>query len=312
MAPIETSPAGTARAGFRCAGPDCRGELRPEHQSHVCAACGKTYGYYLSRPCFTAPAASERPGGPCKVTRLNRRLNKLEALYSHSFFHPSFFKNLRVDGFIKKYAPRMRGPVVEIGSGDRKRRKFFGDRYVAVDYPGTQSSLPDSALPDFWADVHHLPLADASADALCSVFMLEHVKDPARAVAEMARVLKPGGHLLLVGPGDLCMTHGDPHHFFNPTRYGYYRLFGASGLKVIEEMRPIRTVNTVLEIVFNKIVRNSFYNKNVFTKLLQVALVALSLPIVPVLALLSRLLDKLIPDDRRGYSAICFFLTKTG
>lgn len=38
-----------------------------------------------------------------------------------------------------------------------------------------------------------LPFPDASFDAVCAMDFLEHVEEPARAVAEMARVLKPGG-----------------------------------------------------------------------------------------------------------------------
>lgn len=43
------------------------------------------------------------------------------------------------------------------------------------------------------ADVHHLPVATAVADAVVTVWVLHVVAHPARLVAEVARVLKPGG-----------------------------------------------------------------------------------------------------------------------
>ncbi len=43
-----------------------------------------------------------------------------------------------------------------------------------------------------------LPIDDAALDAAACVLVLHHVPDPARALAEAARVLKPGGPLLLV------------------------------------------------------------------------------------------------------------------
>ncbi len=43
------------------------------------------------------------------------------------------------------------------------------------------------------ADVHELPFADASFDAVFAHAMLQHVREPLRALAEMYRVLKPGG-----------------------------------------------------------------------------------------------------------------------
>ena len=43
----------------------------------------------------------------------------------------------------------------------------------------------------------HLPLADASIDAVLSFWSLNHCADPARVMAEIARVLRPGGRVLI-------------------------------------------------------------------------------------------------------------------
>lgn len=43
------------------------------------------------------------------------------------------------------------------------------------------------------ADAYQLPFADASFDVVCALDFLEHVEDPARAIKEFSRVLKPGG-----------------------------------------------------------------------------------------------------------------------
>ena len=47
------------------------------------------------------------------------------------------------------------------------------------------------------ADAQALPFADASFDLLFSCECLEHLPDPARALKEMTRVLRPGGQLVL-------------------------------------------------------------------------------------------------------------------
>jgi arsenite methyltransferase len=50
------------------------------------------------------------------------------------------------------------------------------------------------------ADAQRLPLRDQTVDAVVSVAVLQLVPDPATALAEMARVLRPGGRLAVMVP----------------------------------------------------------------------------------------------------------------
>ena len=49
----------------------------------------------------------------------------------------------------------------------------------------------------------HLPFADASFDIVVSVWVLEHLETPENVFAEVARVLKPGGHFVFLTPNAL-------------------------------------------------------------------------------------------------------------
>jgi SAM-dependent methyltransferase len=49
-------------------------------------------------------------------------------------------------------------------------------------------------------DVQRLPFADASFDAVLASHVMEHLPQPELAMAEVARVLRPGGRFLLLTP----------------------------------------------------------------------------------------------------------------
>jgi hypothetical protein len=73
-------------------------------------------------------------------------------------------------------------------------------------------------------DVHRLPFADASLGGAMALNVFEHLEDPERAAAELRRVVRPGG-LVLVQTAFLQPLHADPYHFYNATETGVRRWF---------------------------------------------------------------------------------------
>lgn len=117
--------------------------------------------------------------------------------------------------------------VLDYGCADQPYRSFFADdvEVVAADLPGN----PVATL--------HLeaggtvPAADASFDAVVSTQVLEHVSDPALYLAECARVLRPGGRLLLSTHGTYYF-HPDPVDYWRWTCQGLRRVVAEAGLEV--------------------------------------------------------------------------------
>ncbi len=94
-----------------------------------------------------------------------------------------------------------------------------------------------SAPPDVWASAVKLPCRDASFDTVFSSQVLEHVPEPAEMMAEMSRVLKPGGRLILTAP-HIWGIHEEPHDYFRFTQYGLAHLTRKAGLEALS-VRPM-------------------------------------------------------------------------
>jgi SAM-dependent methyltransferase len=114
-------------------------------------------------------------------------------------------------------AERPGGAVLVLGAGEAGLAQAHGLDLLFSD-------VAMGPLTQVVIDAHDIPFADASFDAVIAVAMLEHVLDPAACVAEMARVLKPGGLVYAVTP--FCQqVHMGCYDFTRFTALGHRRLF---------------------------------------------------------------------------------------
>lgn len=108
------------------------------------------------------------------------------------------------------------GLLLDVGGGNRQ---VDDPRYINLDYA-------EYVEPDLIGDATKLPLRDESIDAVYSTGVFEHINDPAKAGAEVARVLKPGGKAL-IGWAFMQPIHSEGQHFYNATPWGVERAFAA-------------------------------------------------------------------------------------
>ena len=91
-------------------------------------------------------------------------------------------------------APELRGPVLDVGCGEGRLAANLGPgvRWVGVDSSPAQVAV-NPHRPVVLADMRALPFRDRSFAEVLHLWCLYHLDDPVEAVAEAARVLRPGG-----------------------------------------------------------------------------------------------------------------------
>jgi 2-polyprenyl-6-hydroxyphenyl methylase/3-demethylubiquinone-9 3-methyltransferase len=91
--------------------------------------------------------------------------------------------------------------LVDLGCGGgllSPHARRLGYRHVGIDLSPTALRVARAhGVHAVRADVLRLPVSDGVADVVSAGEILEHVTDPATAVAEACRVLRPGGRLVI-------------------------------------------------------------------------------------------------------------------
>ncbi|HEX8639654.1 MAG TPA: class I SAM-dependent methyltransferase [Allosphingosinicella sp.] len=78
-----------------------------------------------------------------------------------------------------------------------------------------------------------LPFADGSFDTILLSDVLEHLPDPRHCWSEAARLLAPGGKLILNVPF-YYQVHEEPHDYFRYTEFALRRFAADAGFDVVE------------------------------------------------------------------------------
>lgn len=124
------------------------------------------------------------------------------------------------------------GTVVDLGCGTGRFQHHAGSiatAYIGVDvvrHPGLGS---DVTFVQADLDREPVPLGDGRADIVAAIETVEHLENPRRLLREAARILRPGGTLVVTTPNQLsllcllCLIFKGEFAAFQDTSYPAHR-----------------------------------------------------------------------------------------
>jgi 2-polyprenyl-3-methyl-5-hydroxy-6-metoxy-1,4-benzoquinol methylase len=127
--------------------------------------------------------------------------------------------------------------VLDAGAGEGRFSEYFRHtHYVPLDLAVGDETWNYGRI-QAQADLQRLPIRSEAFDGVVCTQVLEHVCEPAVVVSELARVLKPDGHLYLSAPQG-WHQHQKPYDFFRFTSFALRAMFERAGLDV-DFIRPM-------------------------------------------------------------------------
>lgn len=149
---------------------------------------------------------------------------------------------LQLDAFVAGQATNVR--ILDLGCAGGPYATHFPNR-VGFD-------VEQRAGVDVVGDAHHLPFEDDSFDIILCSEVLEHLHSPHIAIAEMQRVLKKGGKLILT-TRFLFPIHDAPHDYYRYTRHGLEHLFKNWKIEtLVEEKQSLQSLGPLLQAFANE------------------------------------------------------------
>lgn len=219
--------------------------------------------------------------------------------------HPQFIIKHHAQLAVVLAKKHIHGNLLDIGCGTMSYKKHiepFVDKYTGLDYPLTSKNYKSDIKPDVFGDARSIPLKSNSFDSVLMLQVLEHIDNPVIALKEAYRVLKKGKYFILSVPF-MYPIHDEPNDFFRYTQFALRKLLISSNFEVL----GIYTRGSFLEFWLQSLVvslfkttQNLLESKLTFSRLLQLLLFAILLPIylpinlaaITVIPLLERLFTK--------------------
>lgn len=162
------------------------------------------------------------------------------------FTNPFYFARKGLAKGISKFSRHLSGNLLDVGCGSQPYREMFN----VEDYTGLEFDSPVArkrGVADVFYDGNVFPLQNEEFDSVICSQVLEHVFNPDQFLAEISRVLKPGGCMVLTIPF-VWDEHEQPYDYARYSSFGLKHLLEKAGFSVTEHEKICADVTVLFQL----------------------------------------------------------------
>lgn len=213
---------------------------------------------------------------------------------------------LTCDRFLRPRLARLTGGVLDVGCGEMPYRAWLptGVDYTGLDVQESVSFGMRNHPSIVLFDGVNIPFADNTWDSILCTEVLEHAVEPEKLVAEMRRVLRPGGTLLLTVPFSARVHHA-PHDYQRFTRFRLRRMLASfTDVEVLERGSDYCVIANKLVVLCARLLLSPTGLSGMCGLVFAVTMVAPAAVVALLLAHAALILGLGSKDDPLGYSCV--------
>jgi SAM-dependent methyltransferase len=204
------------------------------------------------------------------------------------FVNPFYFARKGLHRHIVALARSVHGKMLDVGCGSKPYQKHFDvTEYIGLEIEGQNKRA------ERYYDGKIFPFSDDEFDGILISQVLEHVFSPDKFLAEVNRVLKDGGALLVTVPF-VWDEHEQPFDYARYSSFGLCHLLESHGFEIIEKRKSMEDIRVIFQMI------NAYLYKTTRTRSARLNMLV-TLVLMAPFNLLGEVLARILPSNRDLY-----------
>jgi SAM-dependent methyltransferase len=186
------------------------------------------------------------------------------------FSNPFYFARKGLFQNIKEMSTLIQGKILDVGCGQKPYQEIFSSsEYIGLELDSPKNRANKNA--DYFYNGLHFPFEDEEFNSVITNQVLEHVFNPTEFLAEINRVLKFQGTLLLTVPF-VWDEHEQPFDYARYSSFGIRSLLEKHGFEVLEQRKSISDIRVIFQLlndyIYKKIASENYYKNLLYSIIL--------------------------------------------